>query len=179
MVQKQVSYPRRLLYVGRYLDFKGTGDLWDAFIRLSAEFPDWELVCAGTGEQWDTRRIHEKIIHKGFVQPDRMCELISSASWFILPSHREPWGVVVQEMATAGMPMILSDKVEAGKVFLANGENGYAFRAGDVDDLEVQLRRAMSATQEQFVHMQDASRRLSGWVTTEKWVQTLLSLMDT
>jgi hypothetical protein len=87
--------------------------------------------------------------------------------------------VVVQEMATAGMPMILSDKVEAGKVFLANGENGYAFRAGDVDDLEVQLRRAMSATQEQFVHMQDASRRLSGWVTTEKWVQTLLSLMDT
>ena len=65
---KQNSFPRRFIFTGRYYDFKGIGDLWNAFIELQNENPnDWELWCLGTGNIKPI--VHPKIKHFGFVQP--------------------------------------------------------------------------------------------------------------
>ena len=64
--RKTTPPAKKILYIGRYLDVKGVRELWAAFMEMSDEFPEWELHCIGTGELWDSRAIHPKIIHYGF-----------------------------------------------------------------------------------------------------------------
>ncbi|MGZ4099126.1 MAG: glycosyltransferase family 4 protein, partial [Bacteroidia bacterium] len=95
------TIPHKFLYVGRYYEFKGITDLWEAFIQLQEETPnDWELWCLGTGSV--IPREHPKIKHFGFVQPKELGPILDQSGVFVLPSRFEPWGVVVQEYSAAG-----------------------------------------------------------------------------
>lgn len=48
---KQDNFPKKFLYVGRYIPQKGISDLCEAFIALQNQSPnDWELWGLGTGK---------------------------------------------------------------------------------------------------------------------------------
>ena len=49
--------------------------------------------------------IHPKIIHHGFLQPHELTSHLIDAAAFVMPSKKEPWGVVLHEMAIAGLPL--------------------------------------------------------------------------
>lgn len=166
--------PHRLLYVGRYLDFKGIFEMWEAFKELHAEgFSDWELWCAGSGDLWNERVIHPAIQHHGFVQPADLEALITSCAGFVMPSQKEPWGVVLHEMAAAGMPMICSDKVGAATRFLEDGQNGYMHKAGDQASLKLAMRKFMEKTDAGRGSMGRHSRKLAETLTPADWCRTL------
>jgi glycosyltransferase involved in cell wall biosynthesis len=55
------------------------------------------------------------------------------ADVFALLSRHEPWGVVVNEAAASGLPLVLSDRVGAARDLLRDGENGFLVPADDVD----------------------------------------------
>ena len=63
---------------------------------------------------------------------ERMVEVYASADVFCLLSVREPWGVVVNEAAACGLPLVLSDRVGAAADLLRDGENGSLVPSGDV-----------------------------------------------
>lgn len=70
---KKSDFPKRFIYVGRYIKRKGIFELWEAFKQLQDEYPnEWELWCIGTGDEYENRVEHPKIKHFGFVQPDDM-----------------------------------------------------------------------------------------------------------
>ena len=60
---------------------------------------------------------------------------------FALLSDWEPWGVVVNEAAACGLPLVLSDQVGAAADLLVDGENGALVAAGDVAAAAAALRR--------------------------------------
>jgi glycosyltransferase involved in cell wall biosynthesis len=62
---------------------------------------------------------------------------------FVMPSALEPWGLVVNEAMNAGRAIIVSDRVGCAPDLIRNGENGFAFRAGDVSDLSRMLREVL------------------------------------
>ena len=49
VLSKKNKFPHRFIYAGRYVDYKGLNDLWQAFSGLKNEKLDWELGCIGTG----------------------------------------------------------------------------------------------------------------------------------
>ena len=101
------SQENTFVYIGRYIKHKGITDLWTAFIELKEEFPNnWKLKCIGTGDLWKQRVEHNNIEHFGFLQPNEISDKITGGI-FVLPSHFEPWGVVVHEFVMAGFPMII------------------------------------------------------------------------
>ena len=57
---------------------------------------------------------------------------MSAADIFALLSAHEPWGVVVNEAAASGLPLVLSDRVGAAADLLRDGENGMLVPYGDV-----------------------------------------------
>src|SRR5262249_2688838 len=57
---------KRFLYIGRYYEFKGLPELWEAFTKLDGR-EEWELWCLGTGSLPPIQ--HPRIRHFGFVQP--------------------------------------------------------------------------------------------------------------
>jgi glycosyltransferase involved in cell wall biosynthesis len=176
--QKQILFPKRFLYVGRYYDFKGIQELWQAFIELQGEQPnEWELWCLGVGDVTPVQ--HPKIKHFGFVQPNDMANYTSQTGVFVLPSRFEPWGVVVHEFAASGFPLILSDKIGAKELFLKAGKNGFIFRSENINDLKAVLKQTMRTSHTELIEMGTFSNALSKTVSPKQWAENLLSIMNT
>lgn len=173
--QKEKLFPKRFLYVGRYYEFKGIRELWQAFIELQTEHSnDWELWCLGTGDI--TPIEHPKIKHFGFVQPKDLEKYTSQTGVFILPSRFEPWGVVVHEFAASGFPLLLSEAVGAGEQFLDKDKNGYSFKANNVTSLKMAMKSMIAKTDTELLAMGEYSHQKAQSITPEKWVQNLLKL---
>jgi len=174
---KQRNFPKRFLYVGRYYEFKGINDLWQAFIELQNEQPnDWELWCLGAGDLKPME--HSKIKHFGFVQPKDLEPILEQTGVFILPSRFEPWGVVVQEYAAAGFPLLISNAVGAKEVFLEEGKNGYSFVPQDVSLLKKSLKKIMNLSSKELILMSEKSHELAQKISPEKWANTVLTIYN-
>lgn len=172
---KQQVVPHRLLYVGRYIAVKGMDLLFDAFIELQKEHPnDWELWCVGTGELYDSRPAHPAIRHLGFQQPEALAGIIAECGVFVLPSRFEPWGVVVHEMAAAGMPMVVSSAVGAASRFLTDGANGFLFESGSKESLKSSLLKIMQLSDAELKAMGQESHRTGMSHTPGKWAETVV-----
>jgi glycosyltransferase involved in cell wall biosynthesis len=176
--QKKNSFPKRFIYVGRYLSFKGIYEMWDAFIELQNESPnDWELWCLGTGSEYDKRKEHDKIKHFGFVQPEKIQDFLRDSGVFVLPSTFEPWGVVIHEFAASGFPIITTDKVGSASQFVKNGENGYIFPAGDKSKLKMAFKKIMESSTDELLKMSVRSHELAQQITPQKWAKQILDLL--
>jgi glycosyltransferase involved in cell wall biosynthesis len=66
---------------------------------------------------------------------------------FVLPSHFEPWGLVINEVMNAGKSVIVSDCVGAAPDLVDPGGNGWVFEHGDVAALAGCLRQAITGAE--------------------------------
>ena len=175
--EKQVDFPKRFLFVARYVKHKGIFDLWRAFTELQEENPnEWELWCLGTGEEWENRILHDKIKHVGFVQPEEMKQYLSSTGVYVLPSRFEPWGVSVQEMAVAGFPLVLSDAVGSHVQFLH--ENGELFESGNVEELKLKLLKIVQLSANELIAFAERSHRLGMVYTPLDWANKIMKINE-
>ena len=71
---------------------------------------------------------------------ERLPEAYVAADVFALLSSREVWGVVVNEAAACGLPLVLSDQVGAAYDLLHDGENGALVRVGDIEAAAIAIR---------------------------------------
>lgn len=174
--QKLKHFPKRFLYVGRYYEFKGIKDLWAAFIELQKEEPnDWELWCLGTGDVEPVK--HDKIKHFGFIQPQELPEFIKKTGVFVLPSHFEPWGVVVHEFAAAGFPVICSDEVGARVAFVEQEKNGYIYKAGNKQELKQRMKDIMKSPDSKLLEFSHKSVEKAKENTPEIWADKLIKMI--
>ncbi|MDB4432930.1 glycosyltransferase, partial [Akkermansiaceae bacterium] len=97
-----------------------------------------------------------------------------AASAFVLPSRFEPWGVVVQEAAASGLPLICSDACGAGVHLLRDRWNGRSFAAGDSDHLVECLLWMHQQSDQQLHELGRHSFELSRQYTPARWVEILL-----
>lgn len=176
MEAKSKHFPHVFVYAGRYYDFKGIQDLWEAFVKLKLAYPnDWKLICLGNGDLDPVQ--HSDIQHLGFVQPEHLGEIMAGSGVFVLPSRVEPWGVVVQEFAAAGFPLLLSSAVGSGEAFLQEGMNGFSFRPSDPDSLMHALRSIVELNDHKLVDMGQKSAAIATTVSPEQWTATLLGFI--
>lgn len=173
--QKEKEFPKRFLYVGRYYEFKGIKELWQAFIELQNEEPNnWELWCLGVGDIEPVT--HPNIKHFGFVQPKNLETYTSQTGVFILPSRFEPWGVVVHEFAASGFPLLLSSAVGAKEQFLKENKNGFSFIPNNVASIKMAMKTIIAKSNSELIEMGKYSHLQAQSITPEKWAQNLLKL---
>jgi len=106
-----------LLFVGRLNEIKGPDILLDAFIDLSAKFPDLHLVFAGPdGGMLD--RLKEKTVKEslqgrvhftGYAAGDLKSSAYHGASLLVVPSRQEAMSIVALEGAVCATPVVLTD----------------------------------------------------------------------
>lgn len=171
--KKAVSFPKRFLFVGRYAPEKGIALLWQCFTELQQESPnDWELWCAGKGDL--APQVHPKIRHLGFVQPEDLGPIIEQTGVFVLPSRFEPWGVVLQEFAAAGFPLLSTERVGATDTFLANGKNGLLIESDNKSQLKNALHEFMHMNDKTLNLMAENSAAIAHRITPQIWVENLM-----
>ncbi|HET9462050.1 MAG TPA: glycosyltransferase [Gaiellaceae bacterium] len=123
----------------------------DVLIRAlaAAADPRLLLVLAGDGpERTNLERLAAELdvraVFLGDTEWEKLVELYVASDVFALLSEREPWGVVVNEAAACGLPLVLSERVGAAHDLLVHRENGFLVRAGDVEGAAGALRALAS-----------------------------------
>ncbi|HJQ43682.1 MAG TPA: glycosyltransferase family 4 protein [Jatrophihabitantaceae bacterium] len=172
--EAELAGRRKFLFTGRLIWHKAPAELARAYraYRESVDDP-WDLEIVGSGPLASEFDGIDGVHLRGFVQPDKLSDLMHEASCLILPSHIEWYGVVVHEAAVAGLPVICSDGVGAVPHLLQDGFNGWAFPAGDVDRLAATMRRMSAAEPGRLKAMSDGSRALGSRLTPEIWARNL------
>lgn len=77
----------------------------------------------------------------GFKNQTELPPLFDLCDVFVLPSHFEPWGLVLNEVMVAGKPVIASDAVGAAPDLVLDGVTGIQFPSGDQRALESAMHR--------------------------------------
>jgi len=154
----------KLLCVSRLEEHKGILDLFKAIQSLNQEGIRSELDILGSGPQEKKLKdFIEKngltnIKMHGFLQQSELKHFYSKASLFIMPSHSDPWGLVINEALSSGVPVIASVKAGGTCDLIINDYNGYVFEPGDVEELVGKIQTYLSLTKEEKNLMRNNSR---------------------
>ncbi|MBK20653.1 MAG: glycosyltransferase [Rhodospirillaceae bacterium] len=142
-----------ILYASKFMGRKRPKDLVEAVARLSKDPKNRQpyLLMVGDGEQREALKkqvedlgLEESVRFTGFRNQSELPSFYSLCDVFVLPSFLEPWGLVVNEVMTAGRAVIASDQVGSVYDLIKDGENGFVFPAGNVDALTESLSRIVS-----------------------------------
>jgi 1,2-diacylglycerol 3-alpha-glucosyltransferase len=146
------------LSVCRFAEEKNLFALIEAFGKYRASAGDrdgWDLVLCGGGELEEEIELAiaeaglEGSIHRpGFLQADRLAPWYAFASAFVLASVSEPWGLVVNEAAACGLPLLVSERAGASGTLVPEpeGTTGLRFDPTSVDAIASALGRMASAS---------------------------------
>lgn len=126
-----------VLSVARLAPEKGL----DVLLRASSEAGVRPVVVGSGPGRTYLESIGRDAIFTGELPADRVAEAYVAADVFALLSAHEPWGVVVNEAAATGLPLVLSDRVGAAADLLRVGQNGLLVPYGDVSAAAEALTR--------------------------------------
>lgn len=127
----------RILVPGRFDSLKGTRDVIMAARNLRQQGLACEVLLTGDRlpditEDW--------ITFTGWLPPEQMPELYRSADIVAVPSHwAEPFGITVLEAMASGLPVVGACTGGIQET-LVDGETGYHFEPGEVNQLADCLR---------------------------------------
>jgi glycosyltransferase involved in cell wall biosynthesis len=160
------------LYAGRLDPEKGLDVLLRAFARTPGE-----LVLAGSGSEEPRLRAlaDGRVRFLGPLDRDALVPVYAEADAFVLPSRSEPWGMVLNEAATAGLPLVATEGAGAAHDLVDDGVNGFRVPVDDEEALATALRRL--AEDEPFRRAAgDRSRELAARFTPEAWADGVAGL---
>jgi len=136
------GYPKKLiLYVGRLIEQKGISDLLKAFQILSHKQSDLGLLLIGSGEQEKQYMAYcranniKNVFFTGFVHQEELPAYYAISDIFVLPTHSDPWGLVLNEAMASKLPVISSEVAGAAYDLIKEGENGYTYQKGNIEEL--------------------------------------------
>lgn len=179
---KEKSYPHNILFVGRFEKVKGIRNLINAFQSI-VDQKDWTLTLIGNGslkeEIVNECKNCSNIYFKNFLQEYDLAKEVQYSGIFCLPSIYEPWGVVIQEFAAAGLPLLTSNICGASSMFLRENYNGYAFSPADTSELKNKLLKLISLPDDTLRQFSIRSNQLSKSLTPEMYASNFLKFLDT
>jgi glycosyltransferase involved in cell wall biosynthesis len=162
----------RFLYVGRLDPEKGLDTLLEAFRDVPGELV---LVGSGGDEQRLRRLAGERVRFEGAKDRDDVVGYYRDADVFVLPSRSEPWGMVLNEAAAAGLPLVATE--ESGAAHDLVDGNGYRIPAGDVTALREALT-TLAADAQLREGMGKRSLELAQRFTPDAWADGVATAAD-
>ncbi len=135
-----------ILNIGTFEDKKGQDVLVRAFALIHTAFPEHRLVLIGRSGESE-KKIEDLITALGLedsvvlvkdLPHSRIARYLEAAVMFVLPSRREPFGIVVLEAGVFGLPVIAS-AVGGVTEILNHGETGCLVPSDDVNALADQI----------------------------------------
>ncbi|MBO5407332.1 MAG: glycosyltransferase family 4 protein [Bacteroidales bacterium] len=124
---------KKFLYVGRLAKEKNI----DTLISVFNKNPKLELNIVGFGPEEKKLKdmACENIKFLGPIDNACLYNIYQNNDVFILPSIKEPWGLVVEEALNNGLPIIVSENVGCAEE-LINSSNGLVFNPYDINSLQ-------------------------------------------
>ena len=152
----------RILFVGRLTGEKKVDVVLHALAKLDPAL-DVHFDIAGGGDQRKALEaltaqlgLTDRVTFHGRVTDEQLRELYSRATVFAIASIAELQSIVTMEAMASALPVVGANAVALPHL-VHDGENGYLFEPGDVDDLAEKLTRVLTADAAEYERMQKAS----------------------
>jgi glycosyltransferase involved in cell wall biosynthesis len=133
---------RRIVFSGRLATVKRPDLLIDAFAAIAARRPQWDLLLIGDGPLRQSLQsrlpadLSPRVTWTGFLDDQAtVSALYRLSDVLVLPSDYEPWALVINEAAAAGLAIVSSSVVGAAAELLRDGLNGRLFPPGNITAL--------------------------------------------
>ncbi len=145
-----------ILYVGRLIEEKGILDLLKAFQLLSCNRHNLGLVLIGMGEgavkfrKFCAEQNIKNVFFAGFVHQDDLPAYYAAGDVFVLPTHSDTWGLVLNEAMACRLPVVCSDVAGAACDLIKTAENGYTYEKGNIAELTEALNKTLNSSKESF-----------------------------
>jgi glycosyltransferase involved in cell wall biosynthesis len=132
----------RMVVSSRLMPFKRVDLAIDAFAALAERLPPWDLVILGDGPERSALEarvpaaLRDRVKFTGFIGRQETVTAVYRASHVLVhPSEHEPWALVINEAAAAGLAIVSSDVVGAAAELVRDGVNGRIVPVGRLDEL--------------------------------------------
>ena len=142
----------------------GVDVLAKAFVRVAASNPHVDLILLGEGSQGARIRqilmnggVLDRVHFGGQLGQSDLPRWYHMADIYISPSHVDGSSVSLMEALACGLPCLVSD-IPGNKEWIVEGENGWLFRDGDVDDLTEKILHAIK-NRRSFKKMAESARK--------------------
>lgn len=174
---------KHVVFAGRYTIQKAIPDLLKVWEIVHSKHQDWHLDLYGGGEMKDVivdmaDRLHANIqIHDSDLSIfDRYME----SSVFVLTSLYEPFGLVLPEAMSCGLPVVAFDCPEGPSQIITDGKDGYLIKGRNIEQFadklcclieSYEIRKQMGQVAAQ------SSQRYSPSVIMPLWVNLFENLL--
>lgn len=159
-----------VLYASKLMARKHPDDVVRAVAQLRDEGVAARLLLVGSGELEAElralvreRRLEDAVVFAGFINQAELPKVYAISDVFVLPSENEPWGLIVNEVMCAGIPVVVADEVGCVRDLVRDGENGLLTRAGDASSIAAALRRILASEAERSAMSKRSLEIISGW----------------
>ena len=137
---------KRVIFVGRFEEQKSIGDLFDIWKLVHPQFPDWQLDLYGEGTLWNHYKqeaddlniniqVHEPIGH--------IMDVYRNSSILVLTSLYEPFGLVIPEAMSCGLPVVAFECPYGPADIITDGEDGFLIKDRSIRDFADKLCQLM------------------------------------
>ncbi len=167
-----------ILFSGRLETYKGV----DLFLQAAETFPKTKFFMTGTGpleaQVRDAQARLDNFEYLGYLSSQELWALMARVQLVMVPSRwAEPYGLVAIEAMACGTPVVMSD---AGGLpeKVKDGVNGLIFKAGDIQDLNSLLKRALKHPEDLERMGQGAFRYAKANADPNKHISKLFEVYD-
>lgn len=167
---------KKAIFVGRYGTQKDIGSLFQVWKMVNKRHPDWQLhLYGGHGNQNQKWQDQQGLEADGiFVHPptSRIDEKYVESSMLLLTSRYEPFGLVLPEAMSYGLPVVAFDAPYGPADIITDGVDGFLIKGRDIEAFadkvcllieNTELRRQMGQAAIRSSQRYHASVIMPGW----------------
>ncbi len=172
-----------ILCVAQYIHCKGVDVLLDAFAAVPRS--DLRLRIVGAGkrdaelrEAIKSRGLEKRVETIPFLSPEELVWEYANAGLFILPSRQECWGLVINEAAACGCPIVSTWGSGAAVEFLSDEYPQFLAEPDSAESLSLAIRSFLERPSGEKLAFSDFLRCKSSSYSVESMVATHLELFE-
>lgn len=134
-----------VLAVGQFIHRKGFDVLLDAAVMFKENIGVYIVGDKPTNEYTAKVKAHNltNVHFEGFKSKEELKKYYMAANLFVLPTREDIWGLVVNEAMAYGLPVVTTDRCNAGLELIKNGENGFIVKTENSEELSKKICLAL------------------------------------
>ena len=128
---------KSIIFVGRFSTQKGIPSLLKIWELVNQRHPDWQLnMYAGYGDEDENLKSHIEEKCKGIVMHEPTSDIFNKYkenSMLLLTSKFEPFGLVMPEAMSCGLPVVAYDCPYGPSEIITDGKDGFLVSCYDIE----------------------------------------------
>lgn len=152
----------RIIFVGRLTAEKQIEVILQAMTKLDPALEATFDIVGGGDQRKNLEQLArdlglaDRVTFHGRTPDEDLRALLSRASVFVIASIAELQSIATMEAMASALPVVAADAVALPHL-VHDGENGYLFEPGNVEELSARITDVLTAAPEEYERMQKAS----------------------